>query len=94
MQPEFDFDPLPGRSADGISIWQRERAAQQLEMAKKLGLPIGHGVEVWLRGGVRLKGKLLLAEETLVHNEARTALRLQIDNTLFSGDELESCIKL
>ena len=94
MQPEFDFDPLPGRNADGVSLWQSERAAHQLEMAKRLGLPIGHGVEVWLRGGIRLKGKLVFAEESLVHNEVRTGLRLQIDSTIFSGDELESCIKL
>lgn len=77
-----------------MTVWRREREEQLLEMAKRIGLPVGHVVEVWLRGGVRLKGKLLLAEETLVPNEARTTLRLQIDNTLFSGDELESCIKL
>lgn len=77
-----------------MAIWRREQEAQLLEMAKRIGLPIGHAVEVWLRGGVRLKGKLVFAEESLVRNEVRTGLRLRIDSTIFSGDELESCIKL
>ena len=66
MQTEFDFAGLAGKSADGVALWRQEREAQQLELAKKLGLPIGQQVEVCLRGGVRLKGKLLLNEEKLV----------------------------
>ena len=35
------------------------------------GLPLGHQVEVWLLGGIRLRGRLRLEEEVLFIDEER-----------------------
>lgn len=77
---------------DGIALWRKQQDQHQLEVARKLGLPIGQEVEVWLRGGVRLRGRLRLEE--LFHPESKEGLKVAVDGTVFSVDELESCIRL
>ena len=94
MQPEFDFEGLPGRSIDGVEFWRKEREKELLAMARKHGLPIGQKVEVWLRGGVRLRGSLRLVEERLFQAEGKKDLILTVDGTAFAVEEMESCVRL
>jgi hypothetical protein len=65
------------------------------ELAKQMNLPLGHEVEVWLVGGVRIKGRLRLPEELLFIDEQHARhLELCVDHTTFSVREIESCVKL
>jgi hypothetical protein len=92
MQGELDFNNPLARDVDAIDLWRKQREEQQLELARKLGLPIGQEVEVWLRGAIRLRGKLQLHEETLFHPEGEK--KFAVDGTPFSADEIESCIRI
>ena len=69
MQSQFNFDS-PSSDA-GYVQWLAGRQLAARELAQKIGLPLGHPVEVWLYGGVRLRGKLRLQEEMLVIEEDR-----------------------
>ncbi|SPE62703.1 hypothetical protein SBV1_890002 [Verrucomicrobia bacterium] len=65
------------------------------ELAQRMGLPLGHEVEVWLCGGIRLRGKLRLQEEMLFIEEERVRhLELTVDNVAFAYREMESCVRL
>jgi len=65
------------------------------ELARRMGLPLGHEVEVWLVGGVRLRGKLRLVENLLFIEEDRVRhLELMVDRVPFAYREMESCIRL
>jgi hypothetical protein len=91
-QPELSFDaPEP---QGGYDRWQQDRQAAKRELAQRLGLPLGHQVEVWLRGEVRLRGRLDLAEEKLFVPEGNDPhLRLAIGRTSFEAGEIESCVR-
>jgi len=52
-QAEFDFDSV-GVEA-GHARWMAVRQVASVELARRLGLPLGHVVEIWLRGKVRLR---------------------------------------
>ena len=65
------------------------------ELARQMGLPLEHPVEVWLRGGIRLRGKLRLREEMLfVQSEKESGLSLVVDGVPFTWAEIESCVRL
>jgi len=65
------------------------------ELARRLGLPLGHQVEVWRYGGIRLRGKLRLQEEVLFIEEERLRhLGLVVDQVAFAYREMESCVRL
>lgn len=97
MQEEFHFEGGLSSEArkDGLSVWHAELEAQQQQLAQRLHLPIGHQVELWLRGGVRLRGRLQCAEEMLVTAgiDANHA-RLAIGRTEFTPQEIESCVRM
>lgn len=60
----------------------------------ELGLPLNHEVEVWLRGGVRLRGQLTLREEILFVETPRDLnLELVVDGVTFRWTEIESCVR-
>jgi len=91
-QPELSFDAATPQR--GYDRWQEERRAAKLALARRLGLPLGHEVEVWLRGEVRLRGRLELAEEKLFVPEGNDPhLRLTIGRTSFEAGEIESCVR-
>jgi len=72
---------------------QRKLAA--VSLARQLNLPLGHQVEVWLLGGVRLRGLLRLREEQLLVEEERVRhLDLMVDRVPFTYREIESCVRL
>ncbi len=92
-QGELNFQ---GASAEaGYSEWVNLRKMAAEAAAQKLNLPIGCEAEVWLRNGIRLKGKLRLSNDLLFIEEAKIkALPLVIDGVTFSFAEIESCVRL
>ena len=92
-QGEFSFDS--GASDRGYVQWLAGRRVAADELARRMGLPLGHEVEVWLVGGVRLRGKLRLVENLLFIEEDRVRhLELMVDRVPFAYREMESCIRL
>lgn len=90
-QTEFNFD---GSGGEGFDQWLAGRRMTAIELARRMTLPVGHQVEVWLVGGVRLRGKLRLREELLFIEEDRVRhLELMVDRVAFAYREAESCIR-
>jgi len=93
LQGQFDFSS--SRTEAGYSNWLAGRQISVQTLARRLNLPVGHNVEVWLQGDVRLKGKLRLHEENLsLEEEAIRHLELQVDHVNFRAGELERCVRL
>lgn len=92
-QAELPFEG--GSGSAGLEHWQQQRRETIQQLARDLGLPIGHRAEVWLRGGIVLRGVLRLREELLfVEEHATPALELRIDAATFTPAEIESCVRL
>jgi len=92
-QGEFNF--RKAKSGAGYSNWLAGRQIAARELACRLNLPIGHEVEIWLYGGVRLRGKLRLKEEKLFIEEERVRhLELLVDHVVFTYREMESWVRL
>jgi hypothetical protein len=92
-QSEFNFEATASES--GYSRWLVGRRMAAQEVARKMNLPLGHEVEVWLSGGIRLRGKLLLQEEILFIEEDRVRhLGLRVDHVSFTYREMESCVRM
>jgi hypothetical protein len=92
-QGEFNFSA--GGGEDGYIVWQTGRRVAAEKLARQTGLPLGHQVEVWLLGGIRLRGKLELREDSLsiVEDQVRH-LELLVDHVSFTRREMESCVRL
>ena len=92
-QGQLDFEAT-GIEA-GHERWVSVRKVAAKELARKINLPLGHMVEVWLRGNIRLRGRLRLKEEILFLEEsAANHLELMVDNVPFTCAEMESCVRL
>lgn len=92
-QGQFNFDGHADPT--GLADWRARRQAAEHALARSLGLPLGHVVEVWLRGEIRLRGRLRLREEWLFLDDlAPGQLQLVVDNVVFSPAEIESCLRL
>lgn len=90
----LNFDS-PASETNGYSRWQQERREALENMARKLGLPLGHRAEVILRDGACLKGMLQLdGEELWIEARRDFRLVLRIDRCTFEAREIESCIRL
>jgi hypothetical protein len=93
LQGHFDFNL--GATEIGYSNWLAARQISRELLARRLNLPLGHEVEVWLQGNVCLKGKLRLQEEKLlIEEESIRHLELQVDHVPFRAGDLERCIRL
>jgi hypothetical protein len=93
LQSEINFGDEG--SEDGYTRWLVGRRVATEILARKMGLPLGHEVEVWLVGGMRLRGKLRLQEETMFIEEDRVRhLGLKVDKVDFAYREIESCVRL
>ncbi|MCL5096353.1 MAG: hypothetical protein M1608_02210 [Candidatus Omnitrophica bacterium] len=91
-QLEIRFNAEPEER--GYSQWHTQRRAAMEELARRLGLPLEHAVEVWLKNGIRLRGKLRLQEERLfIEPDRDFSLGLIVDNVPFTVDEIESCVR-
>lgn len=92
-QSEFNFDA--GETQRGYTQWLAGRRMAAEELARRIHLPLGHQVEVWLHGGVRLRGKQRLREELLFIAEERVRhLEFVVDRVTFALREMESCVRL
>ena len=92
-QGEFSFSEAGADS--GYTQWLTGRKMAAAELARRMNLPLGHEVEVWLQGGIRLRGKLRLQEEMLFIEEDRVRhLELMVDKVPFTYREMESCVRL
>jgi hypothetical protein len=91
-QGEFDFSEAS--STEGHARWMEGRQLVAAELARRVGLPIGHEVEVWLRGGVRLRGRLQLQEQVQMIDEERLRhLEMLVDHVPFAYRDMDSCIR-
>ena len=89
---EFVFDH--GGNEQGYTRWLGARQVAADQLARRLNLPLGHQVEVWLLGGIRLRGKLQLTEELLFMDEERVRhLQLVVDHVTFTYREMEACVR-
>jgi hypothetical protein len=80
---------------EGYTKWVALRQLAAEAAAQKLNLPLGHLSEIWLRGGIRLRGTLRLAHEVLFIEETRILdLALVLDGVTFTYSEMESCLRL
>jgi hypothetical protein len=92
-QREFNFKKA--QSESGYTEWLTCRRVAAEALARQMNLPIGHQVEVWLLGGVRLRGRMRLKEEVLFIEEDRARhLELMVDQVPFTYREMESCVRL
>jgi hypothetical protein len=100
-QSEFDFGahPISGAASaadsEGLARWHTERAQELRELATKLGMPLGHQVEIRLKDGVVLRGRLQAGEvvsilESINHGK----ISFQVDGLVFSATEIEACVRL
>jgi len=93
QQGQLDFDSIGDDS--GHAKWLVGRQMAAAELARKIGLPLEHVVEVWLRGNVRLRGRLRLRDQVLfIEESAVNHLELAVDNVPFTIAEMESCVRL
>jgi hypothetical protein len=92
-QGELNFEADGGK--DGYTRWLEGRRLSAQELARRMNLPLGHPVEVWLYGGVRLRGVLRLTEELLFIEEDRVRhLELLVDRVPFAIRDMESCVRM
>jgi hypothetical protein len=92
-QGQFNFES--GGTEQGYVQWLARRRVAVEELARRIHLPLGHQVEVWLYGGIRLRGKLRLQEEILFIEEDRIRhLELVVDKVSFTYREMESCVRM
>jgi hypothetical protein len=79
----------------GYTQWLNGRKVAVVELARRINLPLGHQVEVWLCGGIRLRGKLHLKEQMLfIEEEGIQHLELIVNHVRFTYQEMESCVRL
>jgi len=101
----------PGASPDGreesadagFKKWQEEQRARRETYARRLGLPLGHPVEVVLRNGTSLRGMLALASPgrnaprlpagPAGEQAMRTRLPLLVGHTPVITGEIASCVR-
>ena len=92
-QGEFNFKG--SKPERGYSEWLTGRRVAAEELARQIGLPLNHQVEVWLSGAIRLRGKLRLREEVLfIEEDSARHLELMVDQVAFTYREMESCVRL
>lgn len=91
----FAFGDAGGSDASGLDRWHQERQRALGELALQLGLPLGHCVDLQLRDGTRLHGRLLLADDNLWIEPERDVHRLlRIDRCTFTAAEVEVCVRV
>jgi hypothetical protein len=94
VQRELNFG-TKAASDVGYTNWLKARRVAVEEVARRMNLPLGHEVEVWLTGGIRLRGRLRLQEGLLFIEEDRVRhLGLMVDQVAFAYREIESCVRL
>ena len=85
----------------GFLRWQEEQRERLLEFAAKLGFPVGKEVEVVLKKGKVLRGRLRIVAAPKGHRvkaacekSLRSAMPLVVGETLFFSADVESCVRV
>jgi hypothetical protein len=82
-------------SEQGYIQWLTARQLTAENLGRKMNLPLGHQVEVWLYGGIRIRGTLHLRDQFLFIDEQSVRhMELFVDHVSFSYREMESCVRL
>jgi hypothetical protein len=90
-QPELNFS---SGSEKGWHDWHNARRYQLEQLGISLGIPIGHICEVWLAGGIRLRGKLRMKEDIPVPDAQKWEETIfEIGGVSFRIAEMESCVR-
>jgi hypothetical protein len=94
LQPELPWEGARGQ-ADGLSRWRAGRLAALADLRRRLGLPLGHEVEVELTGGMTLRGRLEL-EEVVLPADPRELDRIcfRVGRVRFRRPEIARCVRL
>ena len=93
LQGELGFED--NGPEEGYTKWIAIRQLAVDAAAQSLSLPVGHPAEIWLCGGIRLRGTLRVANEVLFIEEKRVLdLALILDGVTFTYSEIESCVRL
>jgi hypothetical protein len=80
MQLQGELGFADNGPEDGYTKWIATRQLAVEAVAQKLNLPVGHRAEILLRGAIRLRGILRLANEVLFIEEDRVLdLALVVD---------------
>lgn len=91
IELRFGADP----EERGYNRWQKQRRQALEKLTRQMRLPLNHPVEVWLKGGIRLRGVLKLKEEQLFVEEKRDmSLELTVDGVSFVAAEIESWVRM
>ncbi len=90
-QGELSF----GNGSDaGLKQWLENRRRATEQLARELGLPLRHLVEVRLKDGVVLRGVLRLREELLfLDGPVKADLELEVNRVNFLCSEIEACVR-
>lgn len=95
MNQQTDLNFGQNQATDPLLAWREQRRQAHIVLARKLGLPIDHEVELWLRGEVRLRGILRMKENLIiVPDENAPDLVFEVAGVTFSVAEMESCVRL
>jgi len=90
-QDELSFS---GSGPDGLKAWYDQRDADRRQLARDVGMPIGHPVEIELADGTILTGKLELAENLLwIEAGRRLDLELRIGACNFRVRDVARCVR-
>lgn len=93
-QLQFDFN-ASATGRDGLRAWEDQCKAASAALGQRIGLPLGHRVEVRLADGVILQGRLDLHDETLFIEQVDVAnLELRVGEVNFRRSEIEACVRL
>lgn len=91
----FNFAETVEPSQSGVDSWRLAREAKLRELSFRSGLPVGHAVEVMLKNGVPLRGRLLLAVDSLwIEASHVDQIVFEVDGVPFLIRESESCVRL
>jgi len=94
-EPQLPLDFGSTHGEGGFQGWLDERRRALTELATKLGLPLGHEVEIWLKGDIRLRGRLELAQPPLfVPPDRNPVMELRIERCTFIPSEIEACVRI
>jgi hypothetical protein len=91
IQLSLDFGHDSTNAKSGLDLWLEQRAARTKALARELGLPLQHHVEMTLLNGMRLIGRLELAHDSLWLEADSTEFR--IGSVTFTRAEIESCVR-
>lgn len=90
-----------GVGESGFLQWQEEQRERLLEFAHKLGFPVGKQVEVVLKKGLVLRGRLRIGSAPKGHRvkigcekSLRSAMPLLVEETVFFSGDVVSCVRV